>query len=203
MTRSSALLLVAFLVAVVSLGNARFRIGSVRAWVFAPSSRRGRAGAGVRYAFTTAFLPWAKESASGHIVWYTAGLLYHAGAFALLAGLVLSLAALVPPWPLAWALAGLFGAALVSGLALLARRRLDPALRALSVPDDYVANLLVDATLAAGLVAALRPAAVPLFQLAGAALLCYAPLGKIRHMVFLFTARRLWGVFYGRRGVLP
>jgi hypothetical protein len=42
---------------------------------------------------------------------------------------------------------------------------------------------------------------VPLFQLAGAALLLYAPLGKLRHMLFLVTSRRLWGQYYGRRGV--
>jgi hypothetical protein len=47
------------------------------------------------------------------------------------------------------------------------------------------------------------PSARFVLQLAGAALLLYAPLGKLRHMLFLLTSRRLWGVFYGRRGVLP
>jgi len=59
----------------------------------------------------------------------------------------------------------------------------------------------VDAALACGLAAALAPAAVPAFQLAGAALLLYAPLGKLRHMLFLVTSRGQWGRTYGRRGV--
>lgn len=83
------------------------------------------------------------------------------------------------------------------------KRLADAALRAISVPDDFVANLLVDAALAAALAAVLAPGARPVFQLTGAALLLYAPLGKLRHMLFLFTSRRLWGVYYGGRGVLP
>ncbi len=101
------------------------------------------------------------------------------------------------------ALAALFGAALAAGLGLLVKRLLDQALRSLSVPDDFVANLLVDAALAAALAAALEPSALFVFQLMGAGLLLYAPLGKLRHLLFLLTSRRLWGVWYGRRGVLP
>ncbi|HVO35701.1 MAG TPA: hypothetical protein VMT21_09065 [Gemmatimonadales bacterium] len=201
MTSASALLLAAFLVAAVSLARARWGIGSVRQRLFAPP--RGRAGSGVLYAFTTAFLPWAKESASGHPVSYLAGILYHAGIFAMLACLVLSLTPLQAPAPLASALAALFGIALGAGLGLLAKRLADVAVRAISVPDDFVSNLLVDAALAAALAAALVPSARFVFQLVGAALLLYAPLGKLRHMLFLLTSRKLWGAYYGRRGVLP
>ena len=201
MTPASAVLLAAFLVAAFSLGRARRGIGSVRARLFAPP--RARALSGVRYAFTTAFLPWVKESASGHPVSYLAGIVYHAGIFAMLACLVLSLTPLQAPPPVASALAALFGLALAAGMGLLVKRLADVALRALSVPDDFVANLLVDAALAAALAAALVPSARFVLQLAGAALLLYAPLGKLRHMLFLLTSRRLWGVFYGRRGVLP
>ena len=200
-TPTSGVLLAAIIVAVAALGRARHRIGSARTWLFAPP--RGRAAAGVRYAFTTAFLPWAKESASGHLPSYLAGLLYHAGIFAMLACLVVSVTPARPARPVAIALAALFAAALAVGLALLAKRRLDPTLRAISVPDDVVSNLLVDAALGGALWAALAPAALPAFQLAGAVLLLYAPLGKLRHMLFLLTSRRLWGSYYGRRGVLP
>jgi hypothetical protein len=197
----SSLLLAAILFAVAALGHARLRIGSTRVRLFA--APRGRAASGVRYAFTTAFLPWAKESARGHLPSYLAGIVYHAGIFLMLACLALSLTPLAPSRPVAIALAVLFGAALASGLGLLAKRRSDPGLRALSVPDDLVSNLLVDAALAGALATAVAPAALPAFQLIGAALLCYAPLGKLRHMLFLLTSRRLWGAYYGRRGVLP
>ena len=199
MTTTSLLLLAALVVAAVALVRARMAIGSVRARAFAVPL--GSEAAGVRYAFTAAFLPWAKESASAHLGTYLAGIALHAGVFAMLARLVLTLLPLTPPPPLERALAVLYGLALACGLALLVKRRVNGALRTISVPDDLIANLLVDTALAAALAAALAPAATPLFQLAGAALLLYAPLGKLRHMVFLVTSRRLWGGFYGRRGV--
>jgi hypothetical protein len=200
-TPPAAVLLAAFVVAAASLAHARFGLGSVRTWLFAPP--RASAGPGVRYAFTTAFLPWAKESASGHPASYLAGIVYHAGIFAMLACLALSLTAYQAPPLLAHALSVLLGVALAAGLGLLVKRLADVALRAISVPDDFVANILVDAALASALAAVLTAGARPVFQLAGAALLLYAPLGKLRHMLFLLTSRRLWGVNYGRRGVLP
>jgi hypothetical protein len=198
-TATALVLVAAVAAAVVRLALARRAIGSVRTPLFAVP--RGSAARGVRYAFTAAFLPRAKESARGHLATYLAGLLYHAGTFAMLARLVLTLTPWRPPRALDPALEALLAVALACGLALLAKRWARPELRALSVPDDAVANLLVDAALAGGLAAALVPRALPLFQLAGAALLLYAPLGKLRHMVFLVTSRRLWGQYYGRRGV--
>ena len=199
MTISALVLLAAFALAAAWLAAARRSIGRVRVALFA--TPRGSEAAGVRYAFTTAFLPRAKESASAHLPTYLAGIVYHAGIFAMLAWLALTLAPLAPPRAVARALAGLLALALGCGLALLVKRHARADLRAVSVPDDTVANLLVDLALAAGAAAALEPGAVPLFRLAGAALLLYAPLGKLRHMLFLVTSRGLWGRFYGRRGV--
>jgi hypothetical protein len=198
-TAASLLLLAALALAAVALVRARMAIGSVRSRSFAVP--RGSEAAGVRYAFGAAFLPWAKESASAHFGTYLAGIVFHAGVFAMLARLLLTLVALAPPPLLEGALAVLYGLALACGLGLLVKRRVNGPLRAISVPDDLIANLLVDAALGAALAAALAPAATPLFQFAGAALLLYAPLGKLRHMLFLVTSRRVWGRFYGRRGV--
>ena len=198
-TVTALVLLAALVMAAVSLALARRGIGSVRVPVFA--APRGSEAAGVRYAFTTAFLPWAKESASGHLATYLAGIIFHAGIFAMLARLVLTLVPAALPRVLEHFLAGLFALALGCGLGLLAKRQASAKLRAISVPDDLIANLLVDAALAGALAASVVPGVVPLFQLAGAALLLYAPLGKLRHMLFLVTSRRLWGQYYGRRGV--
>ena len=198
-TAPSLVLGAALAVAATSLARARLAIGSTRPPVFAV--QRGSPAAGIRYAFTAAFLPWAKESASGHLATYLAGIVYHAGIFAMLVSLVLTLVPVVVPPAAADALAALFGAALACGLGLLAKRLAAARLRSISVPDDLVANLLVDAALAGALAATLAPRSLPLFQLLGAALLLYAPLGKLRHMLFLVTSRRLWGQFYGRRGV--
>ena len=199
MTTSAVVLLAAFAVAAAWLALARRGIGSVRVPTYA--APRGSEGAGVRYAFTTAFLPWAKESASAHLATYLAGIVYHAGIFAMLAALVLTLTPFALPRAVGVALAVVLALALACGLGLLAKRHARNDLRAVSVPDDTIANLLVDAALATALAAALAPGAVVPFQLAGAALLLYAPLGKLRHMLFLVTSRALWGRFYGRRGV--
>jgi hypothetical protein len=201
MTLPSVLLLVAFAVALVSFAVLRLRLGRRVAAPFAPP--RASAAAGVRYAFTTAFLPWAKESAREHLPSYLAGIVFHLGVFAALGWLALSLLSVAPPAAAAHAIAVVLVAGLACGLGLLAKRRRNSTLRAVSTPEDVAANLLVDAVLAAGIAAALRPALLPAFQLAGAALLLYAPLGKLRHMLFLLTSRRYWGMYFGRRGVRP
>jgi hypothetical protein len=71
------------------------------------------------------------------------------------------------------------------------------------VPDDFLANILVDVTLAVGLAASLNHELMPWFQFTGAVLLLYAPLGKLRHVVFLLASRRWSGAYFGRRGVRP
>jgi hypothetical protein len=202
MTASSLVLLVALLVALASFAIQRrgLRFTEVLKPIAPP---RGSAAAGVIYAFTKAFAPTAKESASLHLLSYLAGIGYHLAIFAALAGLVVSLVPVAVPPATNTTAAVLFALGLACGLALLAKRTLDARVRGISVPDDFLANILVDATLAAGLAASLDSGLVPLFQVIGALLLLYAPLGKLRHMLFLFTSRRLSGAYFGRRGVRP
>lgn len=201
MTAVSLVLLAAFAVALVSFVAMRLRLGRRLPARMAPA--RASAAAGVRYAFTTAFLPWAKESARRHRASYFAGIVFHLAIFAALGRLALTL---VPAaWPEAAdpALAAILAAGLACGLGLLVKRRRDATLRAVSTPEDVASNLLVNALLAVGLAAVLRPAFLTAFQLTGAVVLLYAPLGKLRHMLFLFTSRRYWGVYFGRLGVRP
>jgi hypothetical protein len=200
-TVPSLVLAAAFAVALGGFAVLRMRLGRRLRRPFAPP--RASAAAGVRYAFTTAFLPWAKESARQHLPSYAAGIVFHLGLFAGLGRLAASL------WPGLWparadaALVVALGFALACGLGLLLKRHRDATLRAVSTPEDSGANLLANLFLAVGCAAALRPAALPAFQFVGAALLFYAPLGKLRHMLFLLTSRRYWGVYFGRRGVRP
>ena len=198
---SSLVLAVALLASALSFVVIRVRLGRPLPAPFAEP--RGSAAAGERWALTAAFLPWNKESARHHAPSYAAGLLLHAAVAAMLARLLWTLTGRPLPRPVALALAVLLAAGLSCGLALFAKRALDPALRTLSVPEDYAANLLVGAALSAGFAACLDPRAVPAFQWIGAVLALYAPLGKLRHMVFLVTSRRFWGRFFGRRGVKP
>jgi len=197
---TAIVLLVAIATSAAGFVAMRLRLGALPP-SYAPA--RGSSAAGVAYAFTVAFAPWAKESASRHLPSYLAGIAYHAAVFAALARLVLSLFGPPALSLLDAATAAALAPGLLCGVGLLVKRCVDARLRALSVPEDFFVNGLVDAVLAAGLVASLRPAALPVFQLAGALLIVYAPLGKVRHMLFLFTSRRALGAFFGRRGVRP
>jgi len=158
--------------------------------VHAPAA--GSAAAGVRYAFTGALLPWAKESVREHLPTYAAGILYHLGLGAAFARVFL-------PWR---SLSVLALAGSLAGLTLLLKRILVPGSRALSRPDDFASNALATAFAAlAGL--AWVPGAAAILPWACAALLVYIPLGKLRHCVFFFLSRRRLGAFLGRRGTWP
>ena len=158
---------------------------------FAPAA--GSAAAGVRYAFTGAMAPGAKESVRMNPGSYLAGLTYHAGVAAAFALLFLKHRALG-----ALALTGA-----LAGVALLAKRILKPHLRGLSSADDFVSNGLATGFAALAGLAAFLPAAGVLASGWCVALLLYLPLGKIRHCVFFFLSRYHLGAFFGRRGTFP
>lgn len=48
-----------------------------------------------------------------------------------------------------------------------------------------------------------EPAMLPLFYFTSAAMLVYAPFGKIRHCIYFAYSRLFFGRFTGRRAVLP
>jgi len=159
--------------------------------LFAPAA--GRAGAGVRYAFTGAMVPWAKESVRMNPGSYALGMVFHLGVFAAFASLA---------WP-SRPLAGLSLAGAAAGLGLLGKRLAMPHLRGLSNTDDFLSNLLVTGFTALAGLASLVPPAQRLLPWAATALLVYIPLGKIRHCVFFFLSRYHLGAFFGRRGCFP
>jgi hypothetical protein len=200
MTPAAVALLAAMGVSLTVFVAMRVRMGALSKPLAPP---RGSAAAGVLYAFTVAFAPWAKESASRHLPSYLAGIAYHLALFASIARLVVSLFGTPLPSIADRAIAVVVAPGLACGVALLLKRCLDGRLRAISVPEDFFANALVDAVLAAALATTLAPRALPVFQSLGVLLFLYAPLGKLRHMVFLFTSRRALGATFGRRGVRP
>ena len=167
-----------------------------------PSVPAGSAAAGVLYAFGPGMAPWAKESARAHLPTWTAGVLYHLGAFAAFVLLAVLTAGLYPNERiiLIWRIVLALG--LAAGLGLFAKRLVSPTLVPISCPDDFFSNLMVDGFLALAL-AATWDAAVPAFLIWSAVLLLYIPVGKIRHCLFFFYTRLLFGRFFGRRGVLP
>lgn len=185
--------------------------GLAFAWLRAKSYGRrvllapaaGDPTAGVRYAFTAAMLPQAKESVRMHLPSYAAGIIFHIGTFAALGLLVAKLAGLALPGLLAHLAAGTTLAGAAAGLALLAKRLLTQHLRRLSTADDYLANTLTTLFAALAGAATLHPPLTPAWLVAAVLLLLFAPLGKIRHCVFFFSSRASFGAFFGYRGTFP
>jgi hypothetical protein len=164
---------------------------------------KGDPAAGVRYAFTGAMAPGAKESVREHLPSYLLGLLYHAGIFTALALLATTLGGWAWPQPLRLPIQILLGGGAMAGLGLLVKRLWLPELRGLSHPDDFVANGLATVFVALAFAGPLHAWPLKAWLLSAILLLLYVPLGKLRHCFFFFVARRHLGAFFGRRGVFP
>ena len=158
---------------------------------------------GIIYAFGRGMMPWEKESAAKHLPTYIAGIVYHIGIFASLFYLFALVFSLESSKTLVFLLRLCFILALLSGFALLGKRILFPIMKKISCPDDFFANVIVDLSLVLAFVCTYTSSSAPLFFLLATIMFLYVPVGKIRHCFFFFYSRILFGLFYGRRGVLP
>jgi len=164
------------------------------------SEPRGRAGNGIVYAFGKGMVD--KESVIRHRPTMLGGVLYHTGVFAGLAYVLWTALPLGFPPPLAvFRPVLLLGSGV--GLVLLAKRAVKPHLRRLSCPDDFFANLFVDLFLGLAFLHTYFPALETALLTISVLLFVYIPLGKIRHCVFFFFTRIIFGLHFGRRGALP
>ena len=157
---------------------------------------------GILYAFTLGMAPWSKESTRIHMLAYLRGIAFHVGIFAGLAAFLAS------PWletiPLivrvVFAILTGFGTAM--GVAGALVRVVEHDLSAISTPDDHASVWLVTIFLAAMTIALGATAFVPAMWVIAAAMLFYAPLGKIRHCIYFYFGRLFFGIHIGRRGVV-
>lgn len=164
----------------------------------------GSTGQGILYSFTGAMSPSKKESAFLHLPTYAAGLAFHLGTFLSVFLVFLLLADVVLPAFLALGLAALLMAASACGLAILIKRMVKKGLRKLSNPDDYISNILVTGFQLLTALSLIPLVSIePLLFVWSGILLLYIPLGKLKHLLYFFSARRQLGLFYGRRGVWP
>jgi nitrate reductase gamma subunit len=160
------------------------------------------AARGIRYAFTTGMAPWAKESTRLHVIGYLRGVIFHLGIFAGLAVLLLS------PWlesisnSVRWGAAGLAFVGAIMGIIGAIQRLTERNLRTLSTPDDHLSVWLVSIVLLTASVAVVAPNWLPVFYVASSVLLVYAPASKIRHCIFVYFGRLLYGIHIGRRGIV-
>jgi hypothetical protein len=157
---------------------------------------------GILYAFTLGMAPWAKESTRRHWVAYLRGIAFHVGIFAGLAALLAS------PWftlidPIIRTLFAIvtgFGAVLGAAGGIM--RLVENNLKAISTPDDHLSVWLVSLFLAMMTAALMATGFVPAMWVVAAAMLVYAPLGKIRHCIYFYFGRLFYGLHIGRRGVV-
>ena len=147
--------------------------------------------------------PFEKESAKKHLGSYTAGILYHAAIFFSLFYLVLKLFSYKIPGSFLIPVQLLLGLGLISGILLFLKRIFFKNMRALSCPDDYVANIIVNFFILLTLLNTFYASLLSFLFLTAILMFLYLPIGKIKHCVFFFYTRILFGHFYGRRGTLP
>lgn len=167
------------------------------------SKPQGSILAGIIYAFGRGMAPWEKESAAKHLPTYLAGIIYHMGIFAAF----FYLASLLIPFSLntgvEFALRVFLLAGILSGVSLFIKRSVKIQIRKISCPDDFFSNMLVDMFLVLSLADSLTFGIRSILYVVAIVMLLYVPAGKIRHCFFFFYSRILFGIFYGRRGILP
>ncbi|HPR64817.1 MAG TPA: hypothetical protein PK014_11405 [Thermoanaerobaculia bacterium] len=167
------------------------------------SAARMNAAPGIRYAFTQGMLPWEKESAAHHLPTYLAGVIYHAGIGISLFFLFCTLLNITLPALLYRTGGWIVMAGLISGFSLLIKRGVFRSLRSISVPDDFLSNILVNLFLVFTFSWILAPQTLPWLYGAAALLFFYIPAGKIRHCMYFFLSRRFLAIDLGRRAVFP
>jgi len=156
---------------------------------------------GILYSMTFSMLPWKKDSTRRHPWSYAAGMGMHIGLATTMAFALGRSWEIWPAWAIPW-FGILAGVGFISALGLFEKRTFSTFMHAISNPDDFLSNLLVQLYLIGGCLTAFAPAAVGFWRLTAVLLLLYIPIGKIYHMVLFFVSRTLFGLQFGRRGVL-
>ena len=198
---TGVLALVALVFSIVTFGS---RWAQMQRLPFAKDLSRPKdsASRGILYAFSLGMMPWAKESTRLHMIAYLRGIAFHIGIFAGLAALLAS------PWfgnipqIILMLFAVVIGVGALMGIAGGLMRVMEHNLKAISTPDDHAAVWLVSLFLVAMTVALVSPAFVPVMYFVAAAMLVYAPLGKIRHCIYFYFGRLFYGLHIGRRGIV-
>jgi hypothetical protein len=164
---------------------------------------QGSSTKGIVYAFGQGMLPWEKESASKHLPTFFAGILYHAGILAAVFFLTTTLLLITLPDIVIQIVRLVAFVGLASGIGLLVKRSALPYMRFISCLDDYVANIIVGMLIFSAIMATYYYVLQFVLMAVAIVLFLYIPIGKIRHCVFFFYSRILFGTFFGRRGTLP
>lgn len=175
------------------------------------SEKSGDVAKGVVYSNTTAMMPNNKESAYMHIPSYALGMLFHMGTFSCFLIFILSFFRFFNNWLINDAfihyIIPLFVAVTsIAGISLFIKRLINKDLHALTNPDDYLSNAFTTLFQIATLLYLLTPACtctINSYYIMTAILFLYMPVGKLKHLLYYFSARYHLGFFYGWRNVWP
>ncbi|MFZ5910349.1 MAG: hypothetical protein ACOYYU_10065 [Chloroflexota bacterium] len=158
------------------------------------------------------FIPWVKNTFNRNPVIYIGGGLFHLGLFVVVflgAPHMLAWKSLLGfgwatlPMPIVdWLAAGAIAAMLI----LLINRRVNPVLKLISGPAEYLAWLFVFLPMVTGYMMTHHlwlsyEALYSLHMLSVDVLLIWIPLSRISHFMFYFVSRAIHGQEFGKRGV--
>ena len=160
------------------------------------------------------FVPWVKNTFSRNPIMYLAGGLFHLGLFVVIflgTAHMLAWKSLIgfgwPTLPLPivdWLAAG----AIVAMIALLINRFVNPVLKLLSGPAEWLYWLVVFAPMVTGYLMTHHlwfayETLFSLHMLAVDVLLIWIPLSRISHFMFYFFSKAIHGADFGKRAVAP
>ena len=175
------------------------------------SEKSGSVAKGVAYSNTVAMMPQNKESAYLHLPSYALGILFHIGIFSCMLIFVLSFFDFFNQWlindkGIHYMLTALTAVTAFAGFCLFVKRLINRNLRNLTNPDDYLSNGFTTLFQIATTLYLLMPACgcmVNTYYIMAAILFLYMPVGKLKHLLYFFSARYHLGFFYGWRNVWP
>jgi hypothetical protein len=160
---------------------------------------------GVAKSYGMTFVPWMMESSRTHLGRWLEYAVYHLGAGSAIAATFLF--PFAPSWMVPWVrytFLVFIALASVVGVIKIVRRFTRPELRVISTLDDYFSLISLEIWLLTAIPAmTLNRTGMIVFFIITAGFLLYVPFSKISHYVYWFFARFLFGVKFGRRGVVP
>jgi len=160
------------------------------------------------------FYPWVKNTFTRNPIIYLAGGLFHLGLFVVIflgtAHMLVWKSLLGFGWPtLSLPIVDWMAAiSIVALLVLLVNRLINPVLKLISGPAEYLNWLLVFLPMVTGYIMAHHlwfryEVLFSLHMLAVDVLLIWIPISRISHFVFYFFSRTIHGVEFGKRAVSP
>lgn len=160
------------------------------------------------------FYPWVKNTFNRNPIIYLAGGLFHLGLFVVIflgtAHMLVWKSLLGFGWPtLSLPIVDWMAAiSIVALLVLLVNRLINPVLKLISGPAEYLNWLLVFLPMVTGYIMAHHlwfryEVLFSLHMLAVDVLLIWIPISRISHFAFYFFSRTIHGVEFGKRAVSP